>query len=75
MKRFPVVVVLIVGVVLLLSSCLTGGASWMDFGARIPDWELTPTYGTVVLDAGFRPDPNLTSVVAGGGVDLDSLSG
>ncbi len=31
-----------------------------------PDWQAEPLYGDVVLQFGFSPDPNQTSVLAGG---------
>jgi hypothetical protein len=50
-------------------------ASWdgVSSSGAIPDWSLDSSYGSLNLSAGFSPDPNLTSVLAGGSVDLDSL--
>ena len=31
----------------------------------------TPTYGTVTLEAGFLPDPHVTSLTAGGSIDMN----
>jgi len=31
----------------------------------------TPTYGTVRLEAGFLPDPHVTSLTAGGSIDMN----
>lgn len=46
-----------------------GGTSSGESGA--PDISLDPTYGDVSLDAGFRPDPHIVSLRAGGSLEVD----
>lgn len=38
-------------------------------------WQATPLYGTVNLSAGFTPDPNVTTIKAGGTTDAASAVG
>ncbi len=38
-------------------------------GATQPNAALAPTYGEVVLEAGFTPDPHLIGLHSGGGID------
>src|SRR5690606_35342253 len=40
-----------------------------------PDWAAAPTYGTVELSAGFRPDPWRRSLQAGGSHDVGASVG
>lgn len=40
--------------------------SMMTMAAQAVDWTEPPTYGTVRLDAGFRPDPYVVVLTAGG---------
>ena len=71
MKRLRGNVGIIVGIILLIVSGVASAQSKTSV-AR-PNWQLNPTYGTVELGAGFQPDPNLTTVRAGGNADLDSI--
>ena len=36
-----------------------------------PNWQATPTYGTIDLDAGFSPDPYRQDVTAGGDDEVE----
>lgn len=42
---------------------------------NVPDWSLSPTYGTVRLVSGFLPDPHTVPVVSGGNIDARSALG
>lgn len=63
MKRVSIVALVAVSMLSILA-CATAGT---------PDWQLEPSYGTVTLSSGFRPDPHLTELVAGGDIDLSSM--
>lgn len=39
-----------------------------------PDYTLNPTYGTLNLQSGFLPDPQLVQVVAGGNTDVGAMT-
>ena len=41
--------------------------------AAAQDFTQTPTFGQVNLNAGFAPDPHSVAIVAGGGIDANSL--
>lgn len=40
-----------------------------------PNWELDPTFGSVELGEGFKRDPYVVEIVAGGSLDLESSLG
>lgn len=50
----------------LFAVLLSGLLATAQAGAREPDYMAAPTFGTVTLEAGFTPDPNVTHVEAGG---------
>lgn len=73
-KRKMAMVVSVVGLMLLVSSCMTGVPSYSNStSGEMPDWRLEPYFGTVSLQAGFDPDPNYTDVLAGGSINLSSM--
>jgi hypothetical protein len=51
----------------ILLVALAGGA------ALAQNWQGQPTYGSVELKSGFRPDPFLRDVVAGGSESIEHL--
>ena len=64
-------------IILTLISLLviSGGAASAQKGAPRLDFTLTPTYGSINLNAGFIPDPQTVSVTSGGSVDVSYLGG
>lgn len=53
---------------------LSGLLATAQAGAREPDYLAAPTFGTVTLEAGFTPDPNVTHVEAGGPDPVPNLA-
>ena len=43
--------------------------------AEAQDWSLRPSYGTINLSAGFRPDPYRRTVQAGGNIRISPMAG
>ena len=51
----------------IMASCVTGAVLLSGLGlAMAQTWQLAPRYGSYNLNAGFMPDPQTISVVAGG---------
>ena len=42
-----------------------------SFGGGMPDFSLTPTFGTVDLETGFEPDPYNVELTSGGNIDAE----
>lgn len=40
-----------------------------------PDWQASPSFGQIDLNAGFMPDPYVRNITAGGGYDLAGCFG
>jgi hypothetical protein len=43
--------------------------------AEAQDWRLRPSYGTINLSAGFRPDPYRRTLQAGGNIRIGAMAG
>ncbi len=41
----------------------------MSVGTSKLDYTVDPNFSSVMLQAGFTPDPNVSEIVGGGGVD------
>ena len=56
-------------------SRLEGAAADPVIDTSALDYQAEPNFGSVDLEAGFRPDPHWTEVLAGGAVDVSYLGG
>jgi hypothetical protein len=65
-------IAILVAVLLLVMSAATMAQTKTGRGT-MPDWQLSPTYGSVELSSGFAPDPYRTYLTAGGNINLNVL--
>ena len=57
----------------LLAACLAAGVFMgLAAAASAQNYDGDPNYGEISLSAGFEPDPSLTSLLAGGGIDAST---
>jgi len=58
-----------------LTAAATAVVAMFAASAEAQDWRLNPLYGSVMLNAGFLPDPHTRTITAGGPIRIGPMAG